>query len=263
MPQLFIGAVMKLLCELYDLINEGVLDAGKLKAVCVIGGPASGKTTLGKYIKSKLPLHGIKLMDTDVMYQHLSQKHDIDISAETSSKMSLLTYKVGTEKTYKQTSNWVDGMLPLILLSTGSNISRTTHQIDALKNIGYDVCVIFVYIDNLDKVIKYEQERAAQTGRKVDVEWFKKYYENQENILTALSSKYPVYTTSHFTIRDVADNEILVSSIERFYNKPVQNIVGKKLLADLEQQKGKYVSDIPHMQPHVANIQNFDRLHQK
>lgn len=254
---------MKLLCELYQNIQEGILDQGKLKAIVVVGGPASGKTTLGKWIKSKLPLHGMKILDTDVMYQHLARKHDIDISGESSSKLSGVTYKLGVEKTHRQTANWVDGMLPMILLSTGSSTDRTLSQLDALKNIGYDICIIFVYIDNLEEVINYEKSRAEQTGRKVDIEWFNNYYKKQDSILTKLSARYPVYTTSHFNVRDVADNEILMNSIERFVTKPVQNRIGKKLLADLETQSGKKISDIPHMQPAITNIHNFDRLHQK
>lgn len=252
---------MKLLCELFQNIQEGVHDTGKFKALVVMGGPASGKTTLGKWIQSKLPLHGTKIMDTDVMYSHIAKKHDIDISGEKTTKLANIAYKIGAHKTYKQTANWVDGMLPLILLSTGSSQERLRAQLLKLSSMGYDICVVFVYIENKELALQNEIQRAESTGRKIDVEWFNQYYQKQDDILRNVSSLYPVYTTTHFTQRDIADNEILLNSIERFFNSPVKNKIGKAVLEFLNKTGGTSLSDYPGYQDKVIQVRSFDDAH--
>lgn len=127
-------------------LEEGVNDPSIFKAVFLAGGPGSGKsfivgktalTSLGfKVINSddiferKLATVGLKPTPQDI-YSPLGQETREQAKALTAKKMSLA----------------VDGRLGLVIDGTGKDYAKIEKQATKLRDLGYEVAMIFVNTD--------------------------------------------------------------------------------------------------------------------
>lgn len=233
---------MTLLQELFYL-NEGIHDKGIFKAVFILGGPASGKTTLAKSIQKNMPDFGIKILDNDVLYTHLGTKHDLDLSKEGPKKIQAIAYKMGVEKHMIQQPLWMHGMLPLVVLGVSDKPEKIINRINYLRNIGYDIRVIYIKTMDIEKTINAEIEREKKEGRGVPKSYIKSVFDKQEEAISKLSNYTSVSVIPDFAHRKEDETHHMVDVIKKFFSSDVMNPVGKKAMAELT-SKGKVLGDI-------------------
>lgn len=235
---MYCGEVMKLFKE---LLLEGKHDRGIFKALLIIGGPAAGKTTFSKMLMNRIPSVKIKLFDSDVIYELLAKKHGIDISSD--NRISSIARAISADKHILQSSLWVNGMLPLIVLGVPSRMQKISARAELLKSYGYDVEIIFIKSVDVEHSIEQATRRMQKTGRGVPLNLITRMHNEQDDIIEQLKTKYDVLVINDFSHRDKADDEIIINAVSRFFNAPVKNPIGRHALSKLTGSKST-LSDI-------------------
>lgn len=122
----------------HDFITEGVEDPHIFKAVFLIGGPGSGKSTVRKQLFGGT---GLRPIDIDEVYEYLRYSDGI------SGGYTDFLYKSAGAKIKKKMDVYEGGRLGLVIDSTGRNLDRITKTKARLDRFGYDTIAIYVKTD--------------------------------------------------------------------------------------------------------------------
>ena len=147
-----------------DNVEEGVDDPAIFKAVFLAGGPGSGKSfTVGK---TGLGALGFKLVNSDPAFEKAIEKAGGVMEPEFifSPKGQEVRAKAKS-LTAKQMSLYIQGRLGLVIDGTGKDYEKIKKQANKLKEIGYDVGMIFVNTD-LETAVKRDSMRSRTLGPK-------------------------------------------------------------------------------------------------
>lgn len=154
---------MKLNEVLSRIIKEGPNDPNIFKAVFMIGGPGSGKSTVAKQLFSGT---GLKTVDPDRILEYLFQKKDVspDLRKDNPDyERQMMARRVASDKYFKVMDNLIDGRLGMIIDGTGKNYNRINRLKIKLESLGYDTAAVYVFVDE-----ETAQERNRQRARSVD-----------------------------------------------------------------------------------------------
>jgi len=126
-----------------DLIMEGVYDQGIFKAVFLMGGPGSGKSTVVDRLALK-PL-GLKLVNTDKAFEVGLKKAGLglDLRGADFSKVDPVRAKA-KKITGMNLDNYIEGRLGLIFDTTAAKSSKIANYKKMLDKLGYDYKMVFV-----------------------------------------------------------------------------------------------------------------------
>lgn len=153
-----------------DNVEEGVDDPAIFKAVFLAGGPGSGKSfTVGK---TGLQALGFKLVNSDPAFEKAIEKAGGVMEPEFifSPKGQEVRAKAKS-LTSKQMNLYIQGRLGLVIDGTGKDYEKIKKQAIKLKEIGYDVGMIFVNTD-LETAVKRDSMRSRTLGPKqVKIMW--------------------------------------------------------------------------------------------
>ena len=153
-----------------DNVEEGVDDPAIFKAIFLAGGPGSGKSfTVGK---TGLGALGFKLVNSDPAFEKAIEKAGGVMEPEFifSPKGQEVRAKAKS-LTSKQMNLYIQGRLGLVIDGTGKDYEKIKKQAIKLKEIGYDVGMIFVNTD-LETAVKRDSMRSRTLGPKqVKIMW--------------------------------------------------------------------------------------------
>ena len=157
-----------------DLITEGVYDPGIFKAVFLMGGPGSGKSTVVDRLALK-PL-GLKLVNTDKAFEAGLKKAGmgLDLRGADFSKVDPIRAKA-KKITGNALDRYLDGRLGLIFDTTAAKSSKISNYKKMLDNLGYEYKMVFVNA-NLENA----QARNAMRSRKLPKEIVKGDWDNAQ-----------------------------------------------------------------------------------
>ena len=207
-------------------LQEGVYDPNILKAFFLAGGPGSGKSYVVKRTTGGL---GMKIVNSDIAFERKLK------AAGLSTDLRELDPEIRDEIrgqakriTAKQKANYVNGRLGLIIDGTGKDYQKIADQATQLKQLGYDVHMIFVNT-SLDTAL----ERNAKRDRKVPESLvIKSWNDVQKNI-----GKFSQYFRRNFIVVDNNDSEEDVmgpvfKQVRSLAMAKVQNPTGLKWIAN-------------------------------
>ena len=141
-------------------LQEGVYDPNILKAFFLAGGPGSGKSYVVKRTTGGL---GMKIVNSDVQFEKKLKDAGLSTDLRELDPTTRDTIRArAKEITKKQKANYVEGRLGLIIDGTGKDYDKIAKQATQLKQLGYDVHMIFVNT-SLDTAL----ERNATRDRKL------------------------------------------------------------------------------------------------
>ena len=160
-----------ILNELFTTVDEGVEDPDIFKALMLIGGPGSGKTTVGKHLISGT---GIRSVNTDAFYEMIKTRDWLadnpgktradmpgwDVPQDTESDPD---WKTSRKSQYSQMELLVQGRLGIMLDMTGRIPEYTQKYRQELEQLGYDVAMLHVRTP-----VELAQQRNAVRRRRVD-----------------------------------------------------------------------------------------------
>ena len=207
-------------------LQEGVYDPNILKAFFLAGGPGSGKSYVVKRTTGGL---GMKIVNSDIAFEKKLKDAGLttdlrELDPEVRDEVRGRAKKV----TAKQKANYLNGRLGLIIDGTGKDYDKIATQATQLKQLGYDVHMIFVNT-SLDTAL----ERNAKRDRKLkDSLVIKSWNDVQKNI-----GKFSQYFRRNFIVVDNNDSEEDVmgpvfKQVRSLAMAKVQNPTGLKWIAN-------------------------------
>ena len=164
---------------------EGVYDPNIFKAFFMAGGPGSGKSYavqlgIGQAQKEvKVTAQGLKVVNSDDVFEKYLRDAQLNfkMDANQGKQRDVLRTKAKVI-TKKKQDNYVEGRLGMVIDGTGKDYSKITTDASNLKQLGYDVHMIFVNT-SLDVAL----ERNARRPRSVPEDIVKKSWNQvQQNI---------------------------------------------------------------------------------
>lgn len=139
-------------------ILEGVNDPAIFKAVFLAGGPGSGKSFIVG--KTALTALGFRLINSDNAFEAALAKANIESTPE--NIFSALGQEIRDQAvalTSKKLELSIDGRLGLVIDGTGKDYVKIENQAKRLRELGYEVAMIFVNTD-LDTALERNRKRA-------------------------------------------------------------------------------------------------------
>jgi len=216
----------------YTELLEGVYDPNIFKAFFMAGGPGSGKSYavqlgIGQAQKEvKVTAQGLKVVNSDDVFEKYLRDAQLNfkMDANQGKQRDALRQKakVVTKKKY---DNYVEGRLGMVIDGTGKDYGKITTQAASLKNIGYDVYMIFVNT-SLDVAL----ERNRQRPRSVPEDIVKKSW-NQ--VQTNIGSFQRYFGNKNFII---VDNNNVNDNVFDMVGKQVRRMLSRKVDNPMAQQ---------------------------
>lgn len=230
------------------VFEESINDKCLFKAVFMAGGPGSGKGYVNGAIFDGTPA---KVVNSDDLLEFLIVKNELPMKfdpkqVETYAKQMAVRTKAKASVSIRE-DNYVNGMLPIVIDGTGKDFDEIRQQAEELKDIGYDVGMVFV-----NTTLEVAQARNKKRARTVPDEVVEKgWHQVQDNL-----GKFQSYfgRQSFF----VVDNSQVLEgqALEQFkrdmfkignklLNSPLANRKGLLTIELLKKTGGKYLSDLP------------------
>ena len=207
-------------------LQEGVYDPNILKAFFLAGGPGSGKSYVVKRTTGGL---GMKIVNSDVQFEKKLKDAGLSTDLRELDPTTRDTIRArAKEITKKQKANYIEGRLGLIIDGTGKDYDKIAKQATQLKQLGYDVHMIFVNT-SLDTAL----ERNATRDRKLpDSIVTKSWNDVQKNL-----GKFSQFFRRNFIVVDNNDAKEVVfgqvyKQVMSLAKSKVQNPMGQKWIAN-------------------------------
>ena len=207
-------------------LQEGVYDPNILKAFFLAGGPGSGKSYVVKRTTGGL---GMKIVNSDVQFEKKLKDAGLSTDLRELDPTTRDAIRArAKEITKKQQANYIEGRLGLIIDGTGKDYDKIAKQATQLKQLGYDVHMIFVNT-SLDTAL----ERNATRDRKLpDSIVTKSWNDVQKNL-----GKFSQFFRRNFIVVDNNDAKEDVfgqvyKQVMSLAKSKVQNPMGQKWIAN-------------------------------
>ena len=190
-------------------LQEGVYDPNIFKAFFLAGGPGSGKSFVVRKTTGGL---GMRVVNSDDIFEKLLDKEGLSKKMPASEKEPRdVVRQRAKELTAKKKANYLEGRLGLIIDGTGKDYDKIARQATKLKQLGYDVHMIFVNT-SLDVALERNAERPRSVQEPIVVKSWKSV---QSNI-----GKFSQYFRQNFVVVDNND------AGENVFNKVFKQIKG-------------------------------------
>ena len=154
-----------------DLITEGVYDPGVFKAVFLMGGPGSGKSTVVDQLALKAL--GLKMVNTDKAFEVGLKKAGmtLDLRGADFDKVDPIRAKA-KKITGKNMDAYISGRLGMIFDTTAANKSKIVSYKKMLDKLGYEYKMVFVTTS-----LANAQQRNSMRARKLPFDIVQKDWE--------------------------------------------------------------------------------------
>ena len=147
-----------------DLITEGVYDPGIFKAVFLMGGPGSGKSTVVDQLSLKAL--GLKMVNTDKAFENGLKKAGLSLDLRGADFDKVDPIRARAKKiTGKNMDAYIRGRLGMIFDTTAANKNKIVSYKKLLDKLGYDYKMVFVSTS-----LQNAQKRNDMRARKLPAE---------------------------------------------------------------------------------------------
>ena len=210
----------------FNELQEGVYDPNILKAFFLAGGPGSGKSYVVSRTTGGL---GLKIVNSDNAFEKLLKDAGLSLKMPPEEEEPRDVVRARAKAiTKKQQKNYIEGRLGLIIDGTGKDYDKIAKQATQLKQLGYDVHMIFVNT-SLDTALKRNAERPRSVQEPIVVKSWKSV---QANI-----GKFSQLFRQNFVVVD--NNDAGEDVFKKVYKQvmslakgKVQNTLGKQWIAN-------------------------------
>ena len=216
----------------YTELLEGVYDPNIFKAFFMAGGPGSGKSFavqkgIGQAQKGvKVTAQGLKVVNSDDVFEKYLKDAQLNFKMDANQGKQRDVLRTRAKViTKKKFNNYVEGRLGMVIDGTGKDYSKITTDASGLKQLGYDVHMIFVNT-SLDVAL----ERNAKRPRSVPEDIVKKSWNQvQQNI----GKFQQFFGNKNFIIvdnNDIGDNvfDMVGTQVRKMLSKKVNNPIAQK-----------------------------------
>jgi cytidylate kinase len=201
-------------------LQEGVYDPNILKAFFLAGGPGSGKSYVVKRGTGGL---GLKIVNSDDVFEKYLKDAGLSMKMPKSEEEPRDKLRDKAKSVTKsRMGNYVDGRLGLIIDGTGKEYDKIAKQATQLKQLGYDVHMIFVNT-SLETALERNAKRERTVPRSIATKSWKTVQSNM--------GKFSQYFRQNFIVVDNNDSDEDVmgpvyKQVMSLAKKKVQNKTG-------------------------------------
>ena len=201
-------------------LQEGVYDPNILKAFFLAGGPGSGKSYVVKRGTGGL---GLKIVNSDDVFEKYLKDAGLSMKMPKSEEEPRDKLRDRAKAVTKaKMGNYVEGRLGLIIDGTGKEYDKIAKQATQLKQLGYDVHMIFVNT-SLETALKRNAKRDRTVPRSIATKSWKTVQSNM--------GKFSQYFRQNFVVVDNNDSDEDVmgpvyKQVMSLAKKKVQNKTG-------------------------------------
>ena len=198
-------------------ITEGVYDPAIFKAFFLAGGPGSGKSWVSERTLSGI---GLKVINSDNAFALALNKEKMSLNMATQDAKEIARRDEIRAKAKARTGTQLklalEGRLGLILDSTARDVSRISDEANTMKQIGYDVYMIFVNT-SLEVALKRNQMRARRIPDAIVINNHKQVQQNIGKLQRLFGSSNFIIVDNNKPAEDV--NPSVYKAIRRMINR--------------------------------------------
>ena len=213
-------------------LQEGLNDPNIFKAFFLAGGPGSGKSYV---VRKTTGGSGLRVVNSDDAFENLLKKANLSLKMPTEEEEAREVHRQRAKKLTKaRQKNYIEGRIGLIIDGTGKEYDKIAAQATQLKQLGYDVHMIYVNT-SLDTALARNAKRARSVPEDIVV---KSWQAVQSNI-----GKFSQYFRQNFVVVDNNDTDEDVMTpvfkqIRGLLNKPVRSSLAKEWVTQEMKRRG-------------------------
>ncbi len=204
--------------DFQQYINEGVYDPNIFKAFFLAGGPGSGKSWVSQRTLSGM---GLKVINSDNAFSRALEKEKMSLNMATTDAKEIARRDEIRAKAKATTSTQLklalEGRLGLILDSTARDVARIESEANTMKQIGYDVYMVFVNT-SLEVALKRNQLRTRKVPDAIVIS-------NHKQVQNNIGKLQNLFGTSNFVI---VDNNKVAEDVNPTVYKSIRKMISKK-----------------------------------
>lgn len=220
-----------------EFVQEGVNDPAIFKVVFVIGGPGSGKS----YVSRQLGLNamGFVTVNSDVAFEYLMQKHNIDpkMPPEEKEKRDSIRARA-KEITGNKSDLAIEGRLGVHIDGTGDDFDKVANLKKNFEKLGYESYLVVVNT-KLEVARQRNQMRSRTVPDKIVVN---SWYDVQDNIgrFANIFSNMSIIDNSGAAKSTAEQINKVYSKLQRFANSEPTKPAAKEWIASQKKVNEKW-----------------------
>ena len=199
----------------FNELQEGLQDPNIFKAFFLAGGPGSGKSYV---VRKTTGGTGLRVVNSDDAFESMLKKAGLSLKMPPEEEEPRDAVRDRAKRvTAKRQEGYLDGRIGLIIDGTGRDYDKIAKQATELKQLGYDVHMIFVNT-SLDVALERNAQRARSVPEPIVV---KSWKDVQSNI-----GKFSQYFRANFV---VVDNNNATEDVFTQVFKQIKGLLKKKV----------------------------------
>ena len=199
----------------FNELQEGLQDPNIFKAFFLAGGPGSGKSYV---VRKTTGGTGLRVVNSDDAFETMLKKAGLSLKMPDEEEVPRDAVRARAKRvTAKRQEGYLDGRIGLIIDGTGKDYDKIAKQATELKQLGYDVHMIFVNT-SLDVALERNAKRDRSVPEPVAV---KSWKDVQSNI-----GKFSQYFRANFV---VVDNNNAKDDVFVEVYKQIKGLLKKKV----------------------------------
>jgi cytidylate kinase len=208
----------------YTDLQEGLYDPNIFKAFFLAGGPGSGKSYV---VKKSTGGTGLKIVNSDDVFEKYLKDAQLNfkMDANQGKQRDVLRTKAKAV-TAKRKDNYLEGRLGLVIDGTGKDYGKISSQAAGLKQLGYDVHMIFVNT-TLEVALQRNQERARTVPEKIVVDAWKQVQSNIGKFQSFFGPKNFIIVDNDMPDKDGRLFDYVFKKVQGLLRRKVDNYIAK------------------------------------
>lgn len=208
----------------YTDLQEGLYDPNIFKAFFLAGGPGSGKSYV---VKKSTGGTGLKIVNSDEIFEKYLKQAQLDFKMQASQgKERDIQRAKAKAVTAKRKDNYLEGRLGLVIDGTGKDYGKISSQAAGLKQLGYDVHMIFVNT-TLEVALQRNQERARTVPEKIVVDAWKQVQSNIGKFQSFFGPKNFIIVDNDMPDKDGRLFDHVFKKVQGLLRRKVDNYIAK------------------------------------
>ena len=209
-------------------LQEGLYDPNIFKAFFLAGGPGSGKSYV---VKKSTGGTGLKIVNSDDIFEKYLAQAKLDFKMQDAQSGEREVQRAKAKKvTDKRKANYIEGRLGLVIDGTGKDFGKISSQAAGLRQVGYDVHMIFVNT-SLDVALANNKQRKRVVPEKLVMNMWKQVQSNIGKFQQFFGPKNFIIVDNDMPDLDGRLFDHVFKKVKALLSRKIDNFIAKAWMA--------------------------------